>query len=103
MTLTKHVTKYKYVRKWMVEFLGKSQSSVIKIARVNSIRMTKFINLAYFNFLYAVPRDDVIESTRFLMRPPVNHSTMHKTINNMPLLSSSTKEQVWKKYSYLHD
>ena len=45
VTLTKHVTKYKYMRKWMVEFLSKSQSCVIKIARVNSIRMTKYINL----------------------------------------------------------
>ena len=50
------------MRKWMVEFLSESQSRVIKITRVNSIRMTKI----YFNFLY-----DVIESTRFLMRPPV--------------------------------
>ena len=57
------------MRKWMFEFLSKSQSRVIKFARVNSIRM---INLSiYFNFLCAVPRDDVIESTRFLMRPPV--------------------------------
>ena len=45
VTFTKHVTKYKYTRKWMVEFLSKSQSRVIKIARVNSIRMTKSINL----------------------------------------------------------
>ena len=45
VTLTKHVTKYKYMRKWMVEFLSKSRSCVIKIARVNSIRMTKSINL----------------------------------------------------------
>ena len=45
VTLTKHVTKYKYMRKWMVEFFIKSQSRVIKIARVNSIRMTKSINL----------------------------------------------------------
>ena len=45
VTLTKHVTKYKYMRKWMVEFLSKSQSRVIKIIRVNSIRMTKSINL----------------------------------------------------------
>ena len=43
VTLTKHVTKYKYMRKWMVEFLSKSQSRVIKIALVNSIRMTKSI------------------------------------------------------------
>ena len=45
LTLTKHVTKYKFMRKWMVEFVSKSQSRVIKIARVNSIRMTKSINL----------------------------------------------------------
>ena len=43
MTLTKHVTKYKYMQKWMVEFFSKSQSRVIKIARVNSIRMTHSI------------------------------------------------------------
>ena len=40
VTLTKHVTKYKYMRKWMVEFISISQSSVIKIAWVNSIRLT---------------------------------------------------------------
>ena len=45
VTLTKYVTKYKYMRKWMAEFLRKSQTRVIKIARVNSIRMTKSINL----------------------------------------------------------
>ena len=45
VALTKHVTKYKYIRKWMVEFLSKSQSHVVKIARVCSIRMTKYINL----------------------------------------------------------
>ena len=40
VTLTKHVTKYKYMRKWMVEFLSKSHNCGIKFARVNSIRMT---------------------------------------------------------------
>ena len=45
VTLTKHVTKYKYMRKWMVKFLGKSHSRVIKIAQVNSILMNKSINL----------------------------------------------------------
>ena len=45
VTLTKHVTKHKHMRKWMVEFLSKSQSRVIKIAGVNSIRMTKSIHL----------------------------------------------------------
>ena len=45
VTLTKHVTKYKYMLKWMVEFLSKYQTRVIKFARVDSIRMTKSINL----------------------------------------------------------
>ena len=45
VTLTKHVTKYKYMQKWMIEFLSKSQSRVIKFDRVNSIRMPKSINL----------------------------------------------------------
>ena len=38
------------------------------------LELTQFAwpNLSiYFNFLCTVPRDDVIESTRFLMRPPV--------------------------------
>ena len=45
VTLAKPVTKYKYIRKWMVEFLNKSHSRVIKIALVNLIRMTESINL----------------------------------------------------------
>ena len=65
------------MRKRMVEILTKSQSRVIKIVRVTQFALP---NLSiYFNFLCAVPRDDVIESTRFLMRPRVNHSTMAAT------------------------
>ena len=45
MTLMKHVTRYKYMREWMIEFLSKCQSFGIKFVRVNSIRMTKSINL----------------------------------------------------------
>ena len=45
VTLTKYVTKYKYMRKWMVKFLSKSQSRVINIAPVSSICMAKSINL----------------------------------------------------------
>ena len=48
VTLKKHATKHKCMRKWMVELLIKSQSCGIKFSRVNSIRMTKSI---YFNFL----------------------------------------------------
>ena len=44
VTLKKHVTKYKHKQKWMVEFFGKFENRGIKIARVNSIRLTKSIN-----------------------------------------------------------
>ena len=45
VALRKHVTKYKNVRKWMAEFFKKSESRGDKIARVNPIRITKYINL----------------------------------------------------------
>ena len=45
VTLTKHVTRYKYMRKCMVEFLSKSHRRVIKFSRVNLIPMTKSMNL----------------------------------------------------------
>ena len=48
VTLFKHATKYENMRKWMVEFLRKSEGRDDKIARVNSIRITKSINLLYF-------------------------------------------------------
>ena len=44
VTLRKHVTKSKNMRKWMVEFLKKFENRDIKISQVNSIRMTKAIN-----------------------------------------------------------
>ena len=44
-TLRKHVTKYKHIRKWMVEFLKKFENRGIKIARANSIPIKKSINL----------------------------------------------------------
>ena len=45
VTLRKHVTKYKKMRKWMVDFFRKGEHRGIKIARVNSIGITKSINL----------------------------------------------------------
>ena len=37
-TLKKHVTKYKNMRKWMVEFLRKFENRGIKIARVKKVK-----------------------------------------------------------------
>ena len=48
VTLRKHVTKYNHMRKWKVEFLRKFENRRIKIVRVNSIRITKSINLLKF-------------------------------------------------------
>ena len=51
----------------------------LRVVSLKLLELTQFAcpNLSiYFNFLCAVPRDDVIESTRFLMRPPVSHSIM---------------------------
>ena len=45
VTLGKHITKYKNMRKRLVEFLRKSESRGDKIVRVNTIRITKSINL----------------------------------------------------------
>ena len=44
-TVRIHVTKYKYIRKWMLVFLGKFENRGIKIARVNSTHIAKNINL----------------------------------------------------------
>ena len=48
VTLRKYVTKYKNMQKWMVEFRRKSESRGDKIARFNSICITKSINLLWF-------------------------------------------------------
>ena len=44
-TVGEHVTKYKHIQKLMPVFLGKFETRGIKIARVNSICITKSINL----------------------------------------------------------
>ena len=43
--LRKQFAKYQNLRKWIVEFLRKSKNRGVQIARVNSIRITKSINL----------------------------------------------------------
>ena len=48
LTLRKHVTEHKNMRKWKVEFLRKFENRSINIARVNSILITKFTNLQLF-------------------------------------------------------
>ena len=45
VTLKKHVTKYKNMHKWMIEFLSKFEKRGIKIVLVNLILITKSLNL----------------------------------------------------------
>ena len=65
VTLRKHVTKYKNMRKYLVEFLRKSWSRGDKIVPVNSIRITKSINL----ILYGV--EVRCDRGRFSVRSPL--------------------------------
>ena len=65
VTLGKHVTKYKHMQKWMVEFL-------IKIARVKSIRITKSICLLQFCAVLGVRCDiDIFKLTA--VRSPLKY------------------------------
>ena len=72
-------------------------SANLRVVSLKVLELTQFAwqNLSiYFNFLSAVPRDDVIESTRFLMRPPViippctDHGIVASS-ENPPLLSQT--------------
>ena len=54
VTLTKHVTKYKYMRIWMVQFLNSHD------------QIYQFTLISYVPFLAMTS-----SSTRFLTRPPV--------------------------------
>ena len=48
VTLKKYVTKCKNMRKWLVEFRRKFGNRGFEIARVNSIIITKYIELQLF-------------------------------------------------------
>ena len=78
-------------------------SANLRVVSLKLIELTQFAwpNLSiYFNFVCAVPRDDVIETTRFLMRPLFNHST----ISPMELLRSINWQDInrtWLEIMYL--
>ena len=55
--LRKHVIKYKHMQKWMVEFLRKFEIRSVKIAQVNSIRITKSISSLSFCTVFGVRCD----------------------------------------------
>ena len=79
VTFRKHVIKYEHIRKLMVAFLSKFESSGIKIVRVNSIRIT--ILSIYFNFV-RVPFLSVTSSrTLYLMSSTVNHYTLERSVH----------------------
>ena len=51
VNLRKHVSKYKNMRKWIVEFIKKIENRGIKISRVHSIDITKSNNLQLFTLI----------------------------------------------------
>ena len=51
-TLRKDVSKYKNMRKWIIEFLRKVENRSIKSARVSSIFVTKYVNLQVFTLIF---------------------------------------------------
>ena len=51
VTLRKQVTKYKNMWKWIVKFLRKFDNHNFKIICVNSIHITKSINLQLFTLI----------------------------------------------------
>ena len=55
LTLRKHISKYGNMRKWMGEFLRKFENRVNKIARGNSILITKSFNLQIFALILFGP------------------------------------------------
>ena len=59
VALKKHVTKYKNMINWMVEFLRKFENRDIKIPRVNSIPITKSIHLQLFTLILCSVRDQL--------------------------------------------
>ena len=79
-TLKKYVFKLKKMRIWMIEFLRKFENRRIKIVRVNSILITRSINLQLFTLILCgfVVRCDL---RRFSVLSPFTEMSMipHKT------------------------
>ena len=77
--LIKHVTIYKNMRKWMVEFPRKFEIHDIKIAQVNSILITEIyqFSVIYFNFVRCC--GSVVMLT-FLNEPPVLSPFIEKSM-----------------------
>ena len=77
-------------------------SANLKVVSLKILELTQFawpkISI-YFTLLCAVPRNDVIESTRFLIRPPVNHSTMVSTA--IPSLQLRSLHICYTKFTFI--
>ena len=79
VTLRKHVTKYKNTRKWIVKFFRKFKNSGIEIAWVNSILITKSINLQLFTLILLSVWGSVVMLT-YLNWPQVLSLLREKTM-----------------------
>ena len=83
VTPRKHVTKYKNMQKWMVEFLRKFENCGIKIAKVNIILVITSINLQLFTLiLFGVGQGcwGPVVMLTFLNLPPVLSPFIEKSM-----------------------
>ena len=91
LTLGKHVTKYKNMRKWKVEFLRKFENRGIKFSRVNSILIIKSIN---FLLWFCMVLGSVVIKRRFSVHSPFMEKSMTQ--------SHSQSQPVAEVLAYLH-
>ena len=80
VTLRKYVSKYKNMQKWMVEFFRKFENRSIKIARVNSILITKSINLQLFTLIFYGFRVSYDLTRLSVLSPFIEKSMFHRII-----------------------
>ena len=69
------------MRKWMVQFLRKFENRGTKIARVNSILITKSINLQLFSLILYGVRSSLIVMLPSLNKPVVLRIFIENSIN----------------------
>ena len=84
---------------------GRSNFSAnLRVVSLKSLELTQFAwpnLLIYFNFSCAVLRDDVIESTRFLMRPRVIIPPWYRLLNKISIIewcSMCERKFHWSHY-----
>ena len=102
MTPRKHITNYKNMQKWMFEFLKKFENRGIKIDRVNSILITKSINVLYFCMALEYVNCDkgrFLDHSPFIERSMIKYVICLFKIARSAVFIYSPSFTSWLKYS----